>query len=64
MVDTVIVNPAVADVGEAPTSAVSRPAIVAGGFTAAWLSVVLFTLGAALTAIEGGPRRDRLYVRR
>ena len=59
MVDTVIVNPAVADMGEAPTSAVSWPAIVAGGFTAASLSVVLFTLGAGIGLSVVSPWSDR-----
>jgi len=59
MVDTVIVNPAVADMSEAPTSAVSWPAIVAGGFTAAALSVVLFTLGAGIGLSVVSPWSDR-----
>jgi hypothetical protein len=59
MVDTVIVNPAVADAGEASTSAVSWPAIVAGGFTAASLSVVLFTLGAGIGLSVVSPWSDR-----
>jgi hypothetical protein len=59
MVDTVIVNPAVADAGEAPTSAVSWPAIVAGGFTAASLSIVLFTLGAGIGLSVVSPWSDR-----
>ena len=59
MVDTVIVNPAVADMGETPTSAVSWPAIVAGGFTAASLSVVLFTLGAGIGLSVVSPWSDR-----
>jgi hypothetical protein len=59
MVDTVIVNPAIADADEAPTSAVSWPAIIAGGFTAASLSVVLFTLGAGIGLSVVSPWSDR-----
>jgi len=48
MADTIIVNPVAAAEGEAPISAVSWPAIVAGGFAAASLSQVLFALGAGI----------------
>lgn len=59
MVDTVIVAPSAADVGEAPTSAVSWPAIVAGGLAAASLSIVLFSLGAGIGLSVVSPWSDR-----
>jgi hypothetical protein len=57
MVDTVIVNPAAAD--EERISAVSWPAIIAGGFTAAALSVLLFALGAGIGLSIVSPWSDR-----
>jgi hypothetical protein len=59
MVDTVIVNPASADGGETHTSAVSWPAIIAGAFAAASLSIVLFTLGAGIGLSVVSPWSDR-----
>lgn len=59
MVDTVIVAPGASDVGETQTSAVSWPAIIAGGFTAASLSIVLFTLGAGIGLSVVSPWSDR-----
>jgi hypothetical protein len=57
--DTVLVHPASNDVGEAPTSAVSWPAIIAGAFAAVSLSVVLFTLGTAIGLSVVSPWSDR-----
>jgi hypothetical protein len=59
MVDTVIVTPAATDAGEGLTSAVSWPAILAGGFAAVALSIVLFTLGAGLGLSAVSPWSDR-----
>jgi len=59
MGDTVIVNPAVVDTAESPTSAVSWPAIFAGGVAALSLSIVLFTLGAGLGLSAVSPWSDR-----
>src|SRR5476651_2001514 len=59
MVDTVIVTPAATDAGEGLTSAVSWPAILAGGFAAVALSIVLFTLGAGLRLSAVSPWSDR-----
>src|SRR5476649_825585 len=59
MADTIIVNPVAAAEAEASTSAVSWPAILAGGFAAASLSLVLFTLGAGIGLSVVSPWSDR-----
>src|ERR1700678_4247141 len=61
MVDTVIMNPAET---EGSTSAVSRPAILAGGFAAASLSLALFALGVGrLRHHWMGTHTDEVYFR-
>jgi hypothetical protein len=59
MPDTVIVSPALGGVDETNQSAVSWPAIIAGGFTAAALSLLLLALGAGIGLSVVSPWSDR-----
>jgi len=59
MVDTVIVTPGATEAEEGWASAVSWPAILAGGLAAVALSIILFTLGAGLGLSAVSPWSDR-----
>jgi hypothetical protein len=59
MVDTVIVSPTTGGVDETSRSAVSWPAILAGGIAAAALSLLLFAFGAGLGLSVVSPWSDR-----